>query len=201
VNAPNVAFPHDFQCRQVPMAKSTIAARGVHPETGRGHVKPLPLSKTRVRWRRALRLLLAVPVGFFIGGSIVSALGLDDDADAAAAEYCGIALPFALFLVTIWCLGVSRRAAFAEVGGDPDAAGVLLFGVMKPRSRSGSSGSGGYYGDGGSSGGCGGGDWQWLGQPSVLSRLRARRREAPAAVLFLLWQWLRQPVLPEVTYS
>jgi hypothetical protein len=138
------------------MAKSKIAARGVRPETRKGRVKPLPLSKTRLRWRLALRLLLAVPVGLFIGGFIVSALGLEDDADAAAAGYCGIALSFALFLFTIWRLGVSRRAAFAEAGGDPDAAGVLLFGVMKPRSRSGSSGSGGYYGDGGSSGDCGG---------------------------------------------
>jgi hypothetical protein len=187
VNAPDVAFPHDFQCRQVPMAKSKIAARGVRPETRKGRVKPLPVSKTRLRWRLALRLLLAVPVGLFIGGSIVSAFGLDDDAGAAAAEYCGVALPFAPFLVTIWRLGGEPPAAFAEVGGDPDTACVLLFGVMKPRSRSGSSGSGGYYGGCGSSGDCGGaggGDWQWLGQPSVLSRLRARRREAPAAVLF-----------------
>jgi uncharacterized membrane protein YgcG len=139
------------------MAKSKIAARGVRPETRKGRVKPLPVSKTRLRWQLALRLLLAVPVGLFFGGSIISAFGLDDDADAAAAGYCGIVLPFALFLVTILRLGVSRRAAFVGAGGDPDAAGVLLFGVMKPRSRYGDSGSGGYYGDGGSSGDCSGG--------------------------------------------
>jgi hypothetical protein len=109
-------FPTIPSVRQVPMAKSKIAARGVRPETRKGRVKPLPVSKTRLRWRLALRLLLAVPVGLFIGGSIVSAFWLDDDADAAAAGYCGIALPFALFLVTIWRLEVSRRAAFAEVG-------------------------------------------------------------------------------------
>ncbi|MCY1232826.1 hypothetical protein D9M72_453410 [compost metagenome] len=56
-----------------------------------------------------------------------------------------------------------RRAAFAASGGDPQAAGVLLFGVMKPRSRangsrSGGSGDNGYFGDGDSSDGGDGGD-------------------------------------------
>jgi hypothetical protein len=35
------------------------------------------------------RISSAVPVGLFIGGFIVSAFGLDDAADAAAAGYCG----------------------------------------------------------------------------------------------------------------
>ncbi|MCU1532702.1 MAG: hypothetical protein JWO49_2273 [Arthrobacter sp.] len=140
------------------MAKSKIAARGVRRGTGSGRLKPLPVSKTRLRWRLALRLLLAVPVGLVLGGFILGAFGLEDDAGAAWAGFCGLVLSFAVFLFTIRRLGVSRRAAFAGAGGDPEAAGVLLFGVMKPRSRSRDSGSGGYYGDGGSPGDCGGGD-------------------------------------------
>jgi uncharacterized membrane protein YgcG len=151
-------FTTIFSVREEQMAGSKIAARGMRLVTRNRRLKPLPVSKTKLRWRLALRLLLAVPVGLFFGGFFVGAFGLEDDADAAAAVYCGLALSFALFLFITWRLGVSRRAAFAGAGGDPDAAGVLLFGVMKRRSRSGDSSSGGYYGDGGSSGDCGGGD-------------------------------------------
>ena len=140
------------------MTKSKITPRETRPGTGDGRLGLLPVSKAVLRWSLGLRLLLAVPVGVFLGGFIAGAFGLESDAEAATAGYCGLALSFALFLFVTWRLGVSRRAAFAAAGGDPDAAGVLLFGVMKPRTRSCGSGSGGYSGDGGSSGDCGGGD-------------------------------------------
>ena len=77
-----------------------------------------------------------------------------------AAVVVGMGLSFALFLGIIWLLGRSRRGAFAASGGDPAAAGVLLFGAMAPRTVN--KGSGGTHSDGGGSassgdGGCGDG--------------------------------------------
>ncbi|MDR6507983.1 hypothetical protein [Arthrobacter oryzae] len=113
-------------------------------------------------WRLILRLLTAFPVGLLFGAALIAALGLEDSA-ARAATFSGVAFSYAVFLFTIWRAGIKRQAAFAAAGGDPQAAGVLLFGVMTPRRRfvgSDGSGSGGYYGDGDNSsdgGGSGGG--------------------------------------------
>lgn len=118
-------------------------------------------------WRLILRLLTAFPVGLLFGAAVIAALRLEDSA-ARAATFSGVALSYAVFIFTIWRAGIKRRGAFAAAGGDPQAAGVLLFGVMTPRKRSGGSdgsGAGGYYGDGdnssdggGDGGGGGGGD-------------------------------------------
>ncbi|MET4587923.1 hypothetical protein ACVLB3_004251 [Pseudarthrobacter sp. PvP022] len=125
----------------------------------------LPVSKARLRGRLILRLLLAFPAGLIIAAIVIAAFGLESSA-ARTVTFSGLALSYAAFLFTTWRLGVRRRAAFAAAGGDPQAAGVLLFGVMKPRSRangsrSGDSGFNGYFGDGDSShggGDSGGGD-------------------------------------------
>lgn len=130
---------------------------------------PLPVSKARLRWRLTLRLLLAFPAGLLIAAMAIAALELEYSA-ARTATFSGLVVSYALFLVITWQAGVKRRAAFAAAGGDPGSAGVLLFGVMKPRGRargSDGSGSGGYWGDssgndndgaGGDGGGGGGGD-------------------------------------------
>lgn len=99
------------------MAKSKVTPRGTRLGTGDGRLGPLPVSKAVLRWSLGLRLLLAVPVGVFLGGFIAGAFGLESDAEAATAGYCGLALSFALFLFVTWRLGVSRRAAFAATGG------------------------------------------------------------------------------------
>ena len=122
---------------------------------------PLPVSKGRLRGRLILRLLLAFPAGLIFAAMVIAAFGLEFSA-ARTATYLGLALSYALVLWTTWRAGVKRRAVFAASGGNPQAAGVLLFGVMKPRSRatgsrSGGSGFNGYFGDGDSSDG-GGGD-------------------------------------------
>lgn len=123
---------------------------------------PLPVSMARLRGRLILRLLLAFPAGLIFAAMVIAAFGLEFSA-ARTATYLGLVLSYALVLWTTWRVGVKRRAVFAATGGDPQAAGVLLFGVMKPRSRangSRSSGSGfnGYLGDGdGDSSGDGGG--------------------------------------------
>ncbi|MGP4033975.1 hypothetical protein [Pseudarthrobacter sp. 1C304] len=146
------------------MTRSKIAVRRTQG-TKRRRPKKLPVSVAGLRWALVRRLLVAVPVGLFLGGMVATAFGLEsaDPATEAALLY-GMAFSTASFLAVTWLLGRSRRAAFAADGGDPRAAGVLLFGVLTPRRRdsgrrnNGYGGDGGYSGGGDSSGDCGGGD-------------------------------------------
>ena len=136
------------------VVRSYKGTRGPRP-------KQLPVAVASLRWALVRRLLLAVPVGLFLGGMLSTALNLETaDPSGDTAMLAGLALSFILFLTVLWLLGRSRRDAFAASGGDPQAAGVLLFGVLTPRRRNSTSHSQGYGGDGGySSGGdCGGGD-------------------------------------------
>ena len=139
------------------MARSMIS-----PRSGKGtrsrRFKKLPVPVSKLRWALVRRLVFAVPVGFFVGGKLNSALNTDESGSrTAAAILVGMGLSFALFLAIIWLLGRSRRAAFVASGGDPNATGVLLFGVMAPRNPN--TRSRGHHGDGGSGGGdSGGGD-------------------------------------------
>lgn len=139
------------------MAKPKTPTRRSRRGAGTGRLNPLPVSKARLVWRLILRLLTAFPVGLLFGAALIAALRLEDSA-ARAATSSGIALSYALFLFTIWRAGPTRRAAFAAAGGDPKAAGVLLFGVMTPRKLSGDSRSDGSGSGGGGDGGGGGGD-------------------------------------------
>lgn len=141
------------------MARSKISVRSGKGTRSR-RFKKLPVPVSKLRWALARRLIFAVPVGLFFGGKLMDTFNTGTMAAVAA----GMGLSFVLFLGIIWLLGRSRRAAFAATGGDPDAAGVLLFGAMAPGSAN--KGSGGSHGDGGGSasggdGGCsdgGGGD-------------------------------------------
>ena len=142
------------------MARSKIAVRS-GKGTRRRRLKKLPVPLSKLRWALVRRLVFAVPVGFFFGGKLMNAFNIDESGSGTmAAVVAGLGLSFALFLGIIWLLGRSRRAAFAASGGDPSAAGVLLFGAMAPRTAN--RGSGGSHGDGGGSasggdGGCGDG--------------------------------------------
>jgi hypothetical protein len=144
------------------MDQPRLAMKARRRRTRNPGTAPLPVPKARLRGRLILRLLLAFPAGLILAAMVIAAFGLELSA-ARTATYSGLALSYALFLFVTWRLGVMRRAAFAASGGDPQAAGVLLFGVMKPRSRangsrSGGSGDNGYFGDGDSSDGGDGGD-------------------------------------------
>ncbi|MET4137514.1 hypothetical protein [Pseudarthrobacter sp. PvP090] len=142
------------------MARSKIAVRSGKGTRSR-RFKKLPVPVSKLRWALARRLLFAVPVGLFFGGKLMDAFNTDESGSGTmAAVVAGMGLSLVLFLGIIWLLGRRRRAAFAASGGDPDAAGVLLFGAMAPRSTN--KGSGGSHGDGGGSAsggdsGCGGG--------------------------------------------
>lgn len=146
------------------MSKSKVVVRSYKSSRG-PRPKQLPVAVSSLRWALVRRLLLALPVGLFLGGMLSTALNLETaDPSGDAVMLAGLALSFALFLTVLWLLGRSRRKAFAASGGDPLAAGVLLFGVLTPRRMSSKSQSQGYGGDSGyssggdSSGGCGGGD-------------------------------------------
>jgi len=141
---------------QMNQPRPVMKARGTsNPSTAL-----LPVSKARLRGRLILRLLLAFPAGLIIAAIVIAAFGLEFSA-ARTVTFSGLALSYAVFLFTTWRLGVKRWAAFAAAGGDPQTAGVLLFGVIKPPSRANGSRSGlnWYFGDGDSSdgGGDGGG--------------------------------------------
>ena len=137
------------------MARSTIKPRGSKRSRRPLRLKKLPVPVSSLRWALVRRLVFAVPVGWLLGGMLINAYHVDGSASGfAAAMLGGMGLSFALFLAIIWLLGRSRRAAFAAGGGDPNAAGVLLFGAMAPLTHE--SGSGGHHGDGGFSWGWGG---------------------------------------------
>ena len=142
------------------MARSQITVRSGKGSRSR-RFKKLPVPVSSLRWALGRRLIFAVPVGLFFGGKLMDAFNADEsDSGTMAAVAAGMGLSFVLFLGIIWLLGRSRRAAFAASGGDPAAAGVLLFGAMAPRTvnkRSGGShGDGGGFASGGD-GGCGDG--------------------------------------------
>lgn len=146
------------------MSKSKVVVRSYKSSRG-PRPKQLPVAVSSLRWALVRRLLLAVPVGLFLGGMLTTALNLETaDPSGDAGMLAGLALSFALFLTVLWLLGRSRRKSFVASGGDPQAAGVLLFGVLTPRRRSSTANGQGYGGDGGyssggdSSGDCGGGD-------------------------------------------
>ncbi|KUM41092.1 hypothetical protein [Arthrobacter sp. EPSL27] len=146
------------------MTKSKIVVRRTKGSKRRPPRK-LPVSVASLRWALVRRLLVAVPAGLFLGGMVATASGLESaDAATEAALLYGLAFSITLFLAVTWLLGRHRRAAFAAAGGDPHAAGVLLFGVLTPRRRNpgqrghGHGGDGGYSAGGDSSGDCGGRD-------------------------------------------
>jgi uncharacterized membrane protein YgcG len=138
------------------MARSKIAVpRGKGAR--RRRLKELPVPVSKLRWALVRRLIFAIPVGFFFGGKLMSAFPPAESGSVTlAAMAAGMGLSFLLFLGIIWLLGRSRRAAFAASGGDPDAAGVLLFGAMAPRSANTGSGGSSFDGGGSASGGDGG---------------------------------------------
>ena len=143
------------------MSKSKMEVRSYKSTRG-PQPKQLSVAVSSLRWALVRRLLLAMPVGVFLGGMLTTAFNLETaDPSGDAAMLAGVALSLALFLTVLWLLGRSRRKAFAASGGDPQAAGVLLFGVLTPRrrnSKSHSQGDGGYSSGGDSAGDCGGGD-------------------------------------------
>lgn len=145
------------------MTRPKTAARGTKRTRGR-HPRQLPVAVASLRWALLRRLLLAIAVGLVVGGMLSNAFTLEPgDPGTEMAALGGITLSLALFLTVTWLFGRSRRSAFAAAGGDPEAAGALLFGVLTPRRRTsesrGSSFGGGDFSGGDSSGGdCGGGD-------------------------------------------
>jgi hypothetical protein len=111
------------------------------------------------------RLAFAVPVGLLFSVMLTDIFGTEgSDPVNLGEKVAGIGLSLALFLGIIWGNGRQNRAAFAKSGGDPLAAGVLLFGVLPTRRRGTGSGGDQSFGSSGSggdsSGGCdsGGGD-------------------------------------------
>ena len=140
------------------MTRPKTAVRSTKRTKGR-HPRELPVAVASLRWALLRRLLLAVPVGLVTGGMLSNAFNLEPgDPGTEVATLGGTALSLALFITVTWLLGRTRRSAFAAAGGDPKAAGALLFGVLKPRRRT-SASQGSTFGGGDSSGGdCGGGD-------------------------------------------
>lgn len=134
---------------------------------GKGRATPdyrpekLTVPLASLRWTLIRRLLLAIPVGLFLAGLLLDPLG-GSDFGTLRAILTGQAAALAVVLTLVWLAGRRRRAAFAASGGDPNAAGILLFGVLPPRTRhAGRPGSdGGFYSGGGSGSGgdCSGGD-------------------------------------------
>ena len=92
----------------------------------------LPVPVSSLRWALVRRLFFAVPLGLLFGVMLFNGFKQKDSATAAAMAG-GLGLSFSLFLGIIWTVGRRRRALFAACGGDPDAAGVLLFGAMAPK--------------------------------------------------------------------
>ena len=93
----------------------------------------LPVPVSRLRWALVRRLLFAVPLGLLFGVMLINGFKVNDSAPAtAAAVAAGLGMSLTLFLRIIWLVGRRRQALFAAAGGDPDAAGVLLFGAMAP---------------------------------------------------------------------
>jgi uncharacterized membrane protein YgcG len=139
------------------MANSKVtAAKGRATPDHRPEELPVPLAS--LRWTLTRRLLLAIPVGLFLAGLLLDPLG-GSDFGTLRAILAGQAAAFAVVLTLVWLAGRRRRAAFAASGGDPNAAGILLFGVLPRRTRpAGRPGSdGGFYSGGGSGSGSGSG--------------------------------------------
>ena len=108
------------------------AARAVAP-AGMPAATKLPVPVSSLRWALVRRLSFAIPLGLLFGVMLFNGFELNDSVPAtAAATAGGMGLSFSLFLGIIWIVGRRRRALFAACGGDPDAAGVLLFGAMAP---------------------------------------------------------------------
>lgn len=125
----------------------------------------LPVSVSKLRWALVRRLVFVVPVGLLFSVTLTHVFNTEGSGSGNPAEkIAGIGLSITLFFGIIWGNGRQNRAAFAKSGGDPNAAGVLLFGVMPTRGTgTGSGGDQGYSGSssgGDSFGGCdsGGGD-------------------------------------------
>lgn len=94
----------------------------------------LPVPVSRLRWALVRRLSFAIPLGLLFGVMLFNGFKVNGSVPATAAAIAGgMGLSFTLFLGIIWTVGRRRRALFAACGGDPDAAGVLLFGAMAPK--------------------------------------------------------------------
>ncbi|MEO3932526.1 hypothetical protein WMO79_06910 [Micrococcaceae bacterium Sec7.4] len=106
------------------------AGTGLPAETTATTKLPVPVS--RLRWALVRRLVFAIPLGLLIGVMLINGFKANESATVAAMAG-GVGLAFSLFLGIIWLVGRRRRALFAASGGDPDAAGVLLFGAMAPK--------------------------------------------------------------------
>lgn len=106
------------------------AGTGLPAETTATTKLPVPVS--RLRWALVRRLVFAIPLGLLFGVMLINGFKANESATAAAMAG-GVGLAFSLFLGIIWLVGRRRRALFAASGGDPDAAGVLLFGAMAPK--------------------------------------------------------------------
>lgn len=118
----------------------------------RRRIRELPVSVSRLRWALLRRLVFVVPVGLLFSVMLTHVFNTEgSDSGNTAEKIAGIGLSLALFLGIIWGNGRQNRAAFAKSGGDPNAAGVLLFGVMPTRGTS--TGSGGDQSFSGSSSG------------------------------------------------
>ncbi|CAI3803525.1 hypothetical protein [Pseudarthrobacter sp. MM222] len=138
------------------MAKLKVtAAKGRVTPDHRPEELHVPLAS--LRWTLTRRLLLAIPVGLFFAGLLLDPLD-GSDFGTLGSILVGQAAAFALVLTLIWLAGRRRRAAFAVSGGDPNAAGILLFGVLPRRTcHAGRPGSdGGFYSGGGPGSGSGG---------------------------------------------
>ena len=105
---------------------------GAVSQSGTPATTKLPVPVFSLRWALARRLFFAVPLGLLFGVMLFNGFKLNDSATAAAMAG-GLGLSFSLTLGIIWIVGRRRRALFAACGGDPDAAGVLLFGAMAPK--------------------------------------------------------------------
>ena len=116
------------------------------------------------------RLFFAIPLGLLFGVMLFNGFKVNESVPATAAAIAGgMGLSFSLFLGIIWTVGRRRRALFAACGGDPDAAGVLLFGAMAPKiGRLGPYSESGFHrwAAGFGAGGDGGrGDWGQVAEP------------------------------------
>ncbi|BCW66275.1 hypothetical protein NicSoilB4_10380 [Arthrobacter sp. NicSoilB4] len=109
-------------------------AAGAVPPAGTTAATKLPVPVSRLRWALVRRLFFAIPLGLLFGVMLFNGFTVDGSEPATTAAFAGgMGLSFSLFLGTIWIVGHRRRALFAASGGDPEAAGVLLFGAMAPR--------------------------------------------------------------------
>ena len=89
---------------------------------------------SRLRWALVRRLVFAIPLGLLFGVMLVNGFEVNDPAFSITEALAGgTGFSLCLFLGIICVVGRRRRALFAASGGDPDAAGVLLFCAMAPQ--------------------------------------------------------------------